>query len=72
MSEGVHCGLLSLMILLIIRLKIMYWQTLKLHLWNPNLEIYGLEHVVSHQVFGEMAGLRIAKNKTIKYDSKFV
>ena len=46
------------------------FQTLMMYLWKPNLEIYGLEHVQNHQVFGDMAGLRVSKNKTIKYDSK--
>ena len=46
------------------------FQTLMMYLWKPNLEIYGLEHVQTHQVLGDMAGLRVSKNKTIKYDSK--
>jgi len=45
-------------------------ETLMMYLWKPNLEIYGLEHVQTHQVLGDMAGLRVSKNKTIKYDSK--
>ena len=42
------------------------------HLWKPNLEIYGLEDFTLHKVLGEMAGLRITKQKYIKYDTKYV
>jgi len=44
-------------------------ETMK-HLWKPNLEIYGLEDFTTHKVLGEMAGLRITKEKYIKYDTK--
>jgi len=44
-------------------------ETLK-HLWRPNLEIYGLEDFHNHKILGEMAGLRITKMKTVKYDTK--
>jgi len=40
------------------------------HLWRPNLEIYGLEDFQKHNILGEMAGLRITKDKRIKYDIK--
>jgi len=40
------------------------------HLWRPNLEIYGLEDFQKHKILGEMAGLRITKDKRIKYDIK--
>ena len=46
-----------------------YLQTIK-HLWKPNLEIYGLEDIKTHKILGEMAGLRITKQKFIKYDTK--
>jgi len=39
-------------------------------LWKPTLEIYGLEEYKNHQILGKMAGLRITKNKWVKYDSK--
>ena len=45
------------------------FQTLD-HLWRPNLEIYGLEDFQKHKILGEMAGLRITKDKRIKYDIK--
>ena len=45
------------------------FQTLN-HLWRPNLEIYGLEDFQKHKILGEMAGLRITKDKRIKYDIK--
>ena len=44
-------------------------QTIK-SLWKPNLEIYGLEDFQTHQILGEMAGLRITNKKIIKYDMK--
>jgi len=40
------------------------------HLWRPNLEIYGLEDFQKHKILGEMAGLRITKDKVVKYDMK--
>jgi len=39
-------------------------------LWRPNLEIYGLEEFTNHKILGQMAGLRITKNKWVKYDTK--
>ena len=39
-------------------------------LWKPNLEIYGLEEFTTPHILGKMAGLRITKNKWVKYDSK--
>lgn len=44
-------------------------ETLK-HLWRPNLEIYGLEDFNNHKILGEMAGLRITREKEVKYDIK--
>ena len=45
------------------------FQTIK-ELWKPNLEIYGLEHYETHKILGQMAGLRVTKQKRIKYDTK--
>jgi len=44
-------------------------ETLK-NLWKPNLEIYGLEAFNTNKILGEMAGLRITKEKCVKYDIK--
>ena len=64
------------------KFNIMKLQTLE-ELWKPNLEIYGLEvtryswplicplkEFTSHKILGAMAGLRITKNKWVKYDTK--
>lgn len=37
-------------------------------LWNPMLEIYGLEEITRYNVLGEMSGLRIGRNKTVFYE----
>ena len=47
----------------------MIFQTIK-ELWKPNLEIYGLEHYETHKILGRMAGLRVTKQRRIKYDTK--
>ena len=47
------------------------FQTIK-ELWKPNLEIYGLEHYETHKILGRMAGLRVTKQRRIKYDTKWV
>ena len=47
------------------------FQTIK-ELWKPNLEIYGLEHYETHTILGRMAGLRVTKQRRIKYDTKWV
>lgn len=44
-------------------------ETIK-ELWKPNLEIYGLEHYETHKILGRMAGLRVTKQRRIKYDTK--
>ena len=64
------------------KLNIFKFQTLE-ELWKPNLEIYGLEvtryswpligplkEFTNHKILGAMAGLRITKNKWVKYDTK--
>ena len=44
-------------------------QNLK-HFWYPELEIYGIDSFRKYHVLKQMAGLRIKKDRTIKYEVK--
>ena len=40
--------------------------------WQPDLEIYGLEDFGTKSVMKKMSGVRIRKNKTIEYNTMYV
>ena len=46
-------------------------KVLKNEFWVPDLEIYGLEIFDSKSVLKDMSGLRIHKDQTIEFNTRF-